>query len=217
MGISHEYRLMWAVETSTRDIPVACAGLTSNLMKSVSFYASTTIYIIAGLFALIGTIEHLEVFTSDLPFSSASTRVIIELKIMLLIIIFIVAYFNFTWSLRQFNMLCILIGAAPQERNIPSRAFWEKSVKRMARVNSQAGNEFNRGIRAYYYGIAALAWFLSPWIFMFATIGITWVLYRRDFHSSTLKILREEYSPEFRDIQIGDERFSIDPNDRHEP
>jgi len=69
-AITHEYRLMWAMETSTRDIPVACASLVNNLMQSVSFYASTTIYIIAGLIAVIGTIDRLEVFTADLPFAT---------------------------------------------------------------------------------------------------------------------------------------------------
>lgn len=213
VGITHEYRLMWAMETSTRDIPVACASLTSNLMQSVSFYASTTIYIIAGLIALIGTIDRLEVFTADLPFANADSRALTEIKILLLIIIFVVAYFKFTWSLRQFNFLCILIGAAPQERNVPSEEFWQSSVKRMARINSQAGNEFHRGIRAYYYGIAALGWFINAWVFLAATLLVTWIVYRRDFHSKTLSILRDQYPPEFREMKLGENSFSVSPDD----
>lgn len=205
VGITHEYRLQWALETSTREIPVACASLVGNLMNSVSFYASTTIYIIAGLFALVGTIDRLEVFTSDLPFAPPGSRVLLELKLLLLIVIFVVAYFKFTWSLRQFNFLCILIGGVPQERNMPSREYWIRTSKRMARVNSQAGNEFNRGIRAYYYGIAALAWFINPWLFIASTAWITWVLYRRDFHSKSLSILKDQYPPEIREIEFFDD------------
>lgn len=201
VGITHEYRLQWAMESTAREIPVACASLMGNLMNSVSFYASTTIYIIAGLFALVGTVDRLEVFTVDIPFSAQSSRVLIELKLLLLIFIFIAAYFKFTWSLRQFNFLCILIGGVPYETNTPDKKYWERSSKRMARINSLAGNEFNRGIRAYYYGIAALGWFINPWVFIVSTLWITWLLYRRDFHSKTLEILRDDYPIQYREFE----------------
>ena len=202
VGITHEYRLIWALESSTREIPVACAALIGNLMNSVSFYASTTIYIIAGLFALVGTVDRLEVFTADIPFVTPAAPALLELKLILLIIIFVVAYFKFTWALRQFNFLCILVGGTVYEQNLPSKEYWRKSAERIARVNSLAGNEFNRGIRAYYYGIAALGWFISPWLFIASTIWITWLLYRRDFASQMLKILRDDYPPEFREREI---------------
>ena len=35
------------------------------------------------------------------------------MKLLLLLMVFIVAYFKFTWSLRQFNMLSLVVGAAP--------------------------------------------------------------------------------------------------------
>ena len=196
IGITHEYRLQWALLTPTREIPVACASLASNLMASVSFYASTTIYIIAGLLALIGTVDKLQMFTSDLPFAPEGSRSLLEIKLMLLILIFISAYFKFTWSLRQFNLLTILIGGTPNEKHMPNKAYWKTTAKRMARINSQAGNEFNRGIRAYYYGIAALAWFVNPWLFIIATLWITWVLYNRDFNSRSCRILRDDYPPD---------------------
>ena len=200
VGITHEYRMQWALESPTRDIPVSCAALTSNLMNSVSFYANTTIYIIAALFALVGTSDGLTKFAANLPFSDEVSSELIELKLLLLIIIFIVAYFKFTWALRQFNFLCILIGGIPHERYMPDSDYWRRSSERMARVNSCAGNEFNRGIRAYYYGIAALGWFLHPAVFILATLWITWILYKRDYHSKTLHVLRDEYPPEIRDI-----------------
>ncbi len=202
IGITHEYRLQWARESAAREIPVACAGLTNNLMSSVSFYASTTIYIIAGLFALVGSVERLLSFSEDMPFAQAVSSTLIELKLILLIIIFVNAYFKFTWSLRQFNFLCILIGGSPWQDNMPSDDYWERTAKRMARVNSCAGNEFNRGIRSYYYGIAALAWFLHPVAFIGATIWITYVLYMRDFHSPVLHVMRDAYPPEMREYTI---------------
>jgi uncharacterized membrane protein len=51
---------------------------------------------------------------------------------------------------------------------------------------SLAGDEFNRGIRAYYFGFAVLGWFVHPGLFAALTIAILAVLWRRDFHSHTL-------------------------------
>ncbi len=68
----------------------------------------------------------------------------------------------------------------------------EVAARRLGRVNSLAGDEFNRGIRAYYFGLAAVAWFVQPWVFIAMTTMIAVVLYRRDFASPLLRALREE-------------------------
>ena len=51
VGASHTYRLNWAKQLLRRENRVADSSLVGNLMGSVSFYANTTIYVIAGLMA----------------------------------------------------------------------------------------------------------------------------------------------------------------------
>lgn len=110
---------------------------------------------------------------------------------MLLLGIFIFAYFKFTWSLRQLNLLSILIGAAPPISAPAPAPDIEKFSHRMGTINTLSGDEFNRAIRAYYFGLATLCWFIQPWLFIFMTAIITLVLYRRDFLSNTLSALRD--------------------------
>lgn len=186
MRVGHRYRLEWARELVRREMRMTDAALVGNLMQSVSFYASTTIYIIAGLLAVLGALDQAMRFTADLPFARATSRELGELKLLLLLTVFVVAYFKFTWSLRQFNMLSILIGASPTNPDGEGR---ERMVQRVAMVNSLAGDEFNRGIRAYYFGLAAVAWFIQPWLFLFLTALVVVVLYRRDFASAVLVAL----------------------------
>ena len=52
-----------------------------------------------------------------------------------------------------------------------------------------AANQFNFGLRAYYFGMAMLGWFIHPWLFMLVTAGVVLVLYRREFHSDVLKVM----------------------------
>ena len=189
VGVSHTYRLEWAQQMLKRDQRIVDSALVGNLMTSVSFYANTTIYIIAGLMAIMGTLDKAISVSETLPFSHAAGRELWEIKLLLLLGIFIFAYFKFTWALRQLNLLSILIGAAPEVA--ASAAEREQFGERMGMMNSLAGDEFNRAIRAYYFGLAAVFGFLQPWLFILMTTGITLVLYRRDFLSNTLKALRD--------------------------
>jgi uncharacterized membrane protein len=177
----------WARQMVRRDNRITDASLIGNLMNSVSFYANTTMYIIAGLIAVAGTLDKLMSFTGDLPFARVQSRELVEAKIFLLTGIFIFAYFKFTWALRQFNFLSILIGAAPSVRE-PAEVL-DRHAEKYATVNTLAGDEFNRGIRAYYFGFAALGWFVHPGFFIATTVLVLLVLWRRDFHSHTLRAL----------------------------
>ncbi|MCE1241844.1 DUF599 domain-containing protein [Oryzomicrobium sp.] len=183
VGLGHQYRLLWARQLLTREVRIMDASLIGNLQTSVSFYANTTIYIIAGLFAVLGTLDKLITFTADLPFAAHTSRDLLEFKLLLLFGVFVVAYFKFTWSLRQFNLLSILLGAAPSPSGSGDPTKREQDARRLAEVNSLAGDEFNRGIRAYYFGLTALTWVVSPWLFLFSTVIVVIVLYRRDYAS----------------------------------
>ena len=113
VGVGHSYRLEWARQMLGREVRIVDSALVGNLMRSVSFYATTTIYIIAALMALWGTLDKAILVTSDLPFAKETGRELWEIKLLLLIAVFVFAYFKFSWSLRQFNLFSILIGAAP--------------------------------------------------------------------------------------------------------
>jgi len=186
---TERYRLEWGRRMVRRENRIVDSSLIGNLVQSVSFYASTTTYVIAGLIAVAGTADRLVAVTADLPFGHAAIRQVVEVKVILLAAIFIFAYFKFTWSLRQFNFLSILIGAAPNP-DAPAEAF-EQCAQKFALMNTLAGDDFNRGIRAYYFGFAAGTWFVSAYHFIAFTLVILIVLWRRDFHSAALHALSD--------------------------
>ena len=187
---SQLFRLEWARRMLEREIRVADSTLIGNLMTSVSFYANTTIYIIAGLVAALGASDKLLTVTAELPFGGVGNRELLEIKLMLVLASFVFAYFKFTWSLRQFNLLSILVGAAPQgQAHQPAN---ESYARRVAGANNLAGDDFNRGIRAYYFGLAASGWLLHPAMLGGLAITVLVVLYRRDFRSPALALLRDD-------------------------
>ena len=62
-------------------------------------------------------------------------------------------------------------------------------AKRAGRVMGLAAESFNDGLRAYYMAFAATAWFFSPWAMLAGTLGVVWILFRREFHSEVLEAL----------------------------
>jgi uncharacterized membrane protein len=188
MEETHKLRLAWGRVMLSRNPRIVDVALIGNLLPSLSFYANTSIYIIAALFAALGALDQLMSAASELPFSRAISREATELKLLVLLGVFVIAYFKFTWSLRQFNLLSITLGSIPQEA---SSEELERQAIKFAAVNSCAGNDFNRGLRAYYFGMAVMSWMVSPWLFIFSTVLIVVVLARREFASPVLKALTD--------------------------
>ena len=185
---THKLRLCWGRVMLKRDPRIVDVALISNLLPSLSFYANTSIYIIAALFAALGALDQLMTTASELPFSRVISREAMEIKLLILLGVFVIAYFKFTWSLRQFNLLSITLGSVPEKA---SDEELEKHALKFAAVNSCAGNDFNRGLRAYYFGMAVMSWMVSAWLFIFSTIAIVIVLARREFSSPVLRALIE--------------------------
>ena len=63
-----------------------------------------------------------------------------------------------------------------------------------ARVIDLAGMSYNHGLRAYYFALSVLAWFINPYLFILASSFVVAVLYRREFKSRSLKALLQKDS-----------------------
>ena len=182
-----DYRLLWMRRMLDREVRMVDTQILGNLMRSMSFFASTTMFIIAGLVAVLGAREKAMAVLTELPFTVNSSIVLWDLKVLLLVTVFVYAFFKFTWAFRHYNYCLILIGAVPAHDRLDEEC--RQIADRAARIATSTGRHFNRGIRAYYFGLAALGWFLHPVIFVFLTGWVALVLYRREHRSNLLETL----------------------------
>ena len=80
-----------------------------------------------------------------------------------------------------------MVGAAPDtDADCQVR---EDFVRRGARMASTASDTFNDGLRAYYFGLSVLPWFLNSWLFIASTVVVIGILYHREFKSDALKAM----------------------------
>ncbi len=188
------YRKQWVMRMLTRVSRIADANLLNQLRSSVSFFASTTMLIVAGLVTGMAASDQGVAILSHLPLSATATREHWEYKIMVMIAIFIYAFFEFSWSLRLYNYVAVLFGSAPlpeEVEEVPGRS--EAFSETASRTISLAAKHFNYGLRAYYFGLATLVWFVTVWCYLALVTGVVLMLYRREFHSKALKTL--SFSP----------------------
>jgi uncharacterized membrane protein len=197
---TNHFRRLWLQQASVRDPRVLDGIITQSLSTTPAFFSSTTIIIIGGLFAVLGTSDRAAELVRDIPFVARTSILIFDLKLMLLIGIFVYAFFRFSWSMRQYTFVALLIGAMPDARQFASaegelkleaQNERETIIHRVSRMVGLAAETFNDGLRAYYLSFAAGAWFLSPIAFAIGTAIVIWILYRREFQSEVVKVLSD--------------------------
>jgi uncharacterized membrane protein len=182
-----KYIREWIVQMVGRDNRMLDVNIMRNLTRSSQFFASTTMLILGALVALMGYAEKAAGVIAELPFTQQVSERVWELKILLLVIIFVFAFFKLSWSIRQFGLASVLVGAT---RKPPADAEeYASHIDRIAALAAFASGNFNNGLRAYYFGVAALSWFLHPVLMMIMTVSVIYVLYQREFRSKTLQIL----------------------------
>ena len=189
-SILHLYRLDWMNRLLLRDQRIADASVVGNLERNTAFFASSTLLILAGLLAVLGATDRAQSLLQELPFVATVSREVSELKLLVMVGIFVYAFFTFSWGMRQYNFASVLVGSAPivGEKNV-SEVERKAYAERAAQVLSMAAHEFNLGLRAYYFALATLSWFINPWLFILVTTGVVGVLYRREFHSDVLRAM----------------------------
>jgi uncharacterized membrane protein len=198
LAASNRVRRQWMLAATLRENRVVDGVVVQNLSTSPSFFASTTLLIIGSLLALLGTTDKASELVREIPFAVPTTALVFDLKLLLLTGVFIYAFFRFTWSLRQYSFGALLVASAPDPHVFADATAREAFADRAGKVVGLAAETFNDGLRAYYMAFAGVAWFFSTLWFALATVGIVWILYRREFHSEVLDILiesSEAYQP----------------------
>jgi uncharacterized membrane protein len=184
----HQHRIHWMYEIISREVRVTEAALLANLERNIAFFASSTLLIVAGVFTLFAKVNTLELVIASLPFSYSVNHLAIQLKLSLLAFIFVISFFQFTWSMRQYGFLNVMIGATPLDlsgHNENLKAY----AKQMATVQDQAAHSYNNGLRSYYFALAAMCWFFHPLLLIMMSLWVVYTLYIREFHSKSVKAI----------------------------
>ena len=183
-----QQRVAWLKNMSRRENRVLDAIVLQSLGQGNAFFASTSAIAIGGLTAIVGSGENAQSFIEKLPYAAKASPQLWELKVILLMGIFIYAFFKFAWAFRLSHYTGIMIGATPIF-DASNEADCDSHAERTATLIGIAAEHANSGLRSFYYAIAAIAWFFHPLAFIAASTWVLGILVRRDFFSRSLRIL----------------------------
>lgn len=140
--IMNMQRRRWVANAALRESPFD-AILSGNIMGSVSFLASTAVLLILAVFAVFGQVPALMDALNSLSLDRTYTTLDVQLHLVIMLTMFVLAFFAFTLSLRQFNHFCIMLGAI--DHSAPTS---DEEINAITRMNALGAKNFNSGIRA---------------------------------------------------------------------
>lgn len=184
-----QYRHTWFKTSLKREQRMIDTGVMSGLQNGTAFFASCALFAIGGSISLLTNPENLLRISSHIPGSDHDLPLyVIEAKIIGLTLIFVYAFFKLAWAYRLFNYSAIMIGAAPVKDECGTQESEEIS-DRGARLNVVASKHFNRGMRAFFFALGYLGWFIHPLLWIGSTSFVGLVIFRRTFSSDALRAL----------------------------
>ncbi len=177
-----DYRARWMQEMLHRENRMLDANILATLRQGAAFFTSASMIGIGGSVALLGKAGTLQALATDLSVELSAPKVVWEAKLMLVVAILASAFLKFVWSHRLFGYCAVVLASVP---NDPTHPDAQRYAEKSAKLNTYAARSFNRGLRAMYFALAALAWLLGAWAMIGATVITLAVLYRREFNSQS--------------------------------
>jgi uncharacterized membrane protein len=183
-----KHRRAWMYSILGREMRVADTAIMGHIMSTAGFFASTTVVVIG---ALLGTLIN---FARGTPMPPGEWYMIaprdpLEVKLALILVVALYAFFSFTWSIRQANFGAVMIGAAPNPPVAsPAR---ERLAEQMGDIITQVATAYDSGMRSYYFAFAAVTWIVNPIVFVISTVAVVALLLYRQSAARTSLSLQE--------------------------
>lgn len=175
-------RRRWVANATRRETPLD-AILSSNLMGSVSFLASTSVLLVLAIFAAFGQLPAAIDALQTVGMGGSYTTADLQIHLIVMLAIFTLSFFAFTLSLRQFNHFCIMLGAIDHDSETTAG-----EIDAIASLNSLAAKNFNNGIRGYYFAVPTVAWFAADWLAILVSLVTVAFIVHREFLSSAHRL-----------------------------
>ncbi len=185
------YRREWMRQMVTREPRIFDATILSNLRQGTAFFASGCMIALGGVLALLGNTESLNKVAVDLSVIEAPEYVW-RIKLLLVALLLTHGFLKFVWSNRLFGYCAVLMGAVPNDLEHPQ--VYDRAAQ-AAEINIRAAWNFNRGLRAVYFSLGALAWLLGPLFLIASTVVVNVTIWTREFSSKPRDILENDAAP----------------------
>ncbi len=191
-ALMDSYRREWLIEAMEREVRIFDSQIIASLRQGTAFFASTCLFALGGVLALIGNTDPLEGVAMQL--TEQKTPILVwQLKLVVVALFLTHAFLRFAWSNRMFGYASVMLAAIP---NDPSAPHARLRAMQTAELAGRSTMNFNRGLRSIYFALATLAWLLGPIPLMLVTVLTILVMWEREFMSGARRCLLKTEAPD---------------------
>lgn len=186
-----QIRYMWMLQLSHRTNRIADGQFIGHTLNSATFFGSANLIVMTAIIGVIFSGDTAYQSVADLKFLTPGSHFLFEFKLLLVVVSLSRGLLDFIWSIRQMNYCLAAIGAMPDSQPDEDRKAWGLAIGTLI---NPAMSTFSRGVRGYYFSLAAAAWLIGPLAFAVATAGSLWLLVWRQSRSGAADGVREVWS-----------------------
>jgi len=173
IGITNNLRREWIQTVMMEKRDILAVQTLRNWIMAASFLASTAILIALGTVNIAIWPERLSALSHTLNLLGSRNETFWAFKILLLILDFFFAFFNFTLAIRYFNHVNFGVNVPEKEGSLANHDF-------MTEVINRGSLHYTLGMRGYYLAIPFALWLFGPTWFLSGTVFLIWVLFKLD-------------------------------------
>ena len=173
IGITNNLRREWILNVMVEKHDILAVQTLRNWIMATSFLASTAILIALGTVNIAIWPERLSALSHTLNLLGSRSQTFWAFKILLLILDFFFAFFNFTLAIRYFNHVNFGINVPEKEGSLANHDL-------MTEVINRGSLHYTMGMRGYYLAIPLALWLFGPILFLSGTVFLIWVLFKLD-------------------------------------
>lgn len=185
------FRREWMRQMVLRDPRIFDGNILSSLREGTAFFASACMIATGGLLALIGNGERLRGIVAGLELNP-SEQSAWELRLLVTMFFVVNAFLKFVWAHRLFGYCAVMMASVPNDPRDPAAL---PRAMQAADLNITAARSFNAGLRSVYFALGSLGWLGGPWVLMAGTLIVLWVTWRREFNSTSRRVILRSLPP----------------------
>lgn len=183
-----QVRKLWMWQISNRPVRIADGQFIGHTLNSAAFFGSANLIVMAAVIGVMFGGDSAYRSVSSLQFMHVQNHWLFEVKLMLVVATLSRGLLDFVWSIRQLNYCLAAIGAMPDHQPENMKRAWSEAIGTLI---NPAMSTFSRGVRGYYFALAAAAWLFGPVALLAATIGAVSLLAWRQSRSGAAEGVRK--------------------------
>lgn len=173
VGITNHVRRKWVQSVMKVQGDIVAIQTLRNQVMAANFLASTAILIALGLMGGAFRPEFYNSISHALNLAGARSETLWMFKLMLLVVLFFFAFFNFTLAIRYYNHAGFMIEITDvNDPNVTPESVTE--------VLNHGALHYTMGMRGFYLAVPSALWLFGPVWLLCGSLVLIWVLYRLD-------------------------------------